>query len=143
MSTDNLILLELNELNFDYIEWYSNKGLLPNFKNVFENFKIVETQSEEKYELLEPWIQWATVHTGKTFDDAIIKTKKGNKYLPNKMARYCTTELKTMPILYWMYEILLIEFLFAQTILTTIIIIKSYILHKNFSFKVKKIVKKK
>lgn len=45
--------------------------------------------------------------------------------------------------LYWMYEILLIEFLFAQTILTTIIIIKSYILHKNFSFKVKKIVKKK
>lgn len=46
-------------------------------------------------------IDWVT---GKTFDDAIIKTKKGTKYLPNKMARYCTTELKTMPILYWMYE---------------------------------------
>jgi len=46
-------------------------------------------------------IDWVT---GKTFDDAIIKTKKGTKYLPNKMARYCTTELKTMPILYWMYK---------------------------------------
>ncbi len=48
-------------------------------------------------------IDWVT---GKTFDDAIIKTKKGTKYLPNKMARYCTTELKTMPILYWMYDII-------------------------------------
>ena len=46
-------------------------------------------------------IDWVT---GKTFDDAIIKTKKGTKYLPNKMARYCTTELKTLPILHWMYE---------------------------------------
>ena len=47
-------------------------------------------------------IDWVT---GKTFDDTIIKTKKGTKFLPNKMARYCTTELKTMPILYWMYEV--------------------------------------
>ena len=46
-------------------------------------------------------IDWVS---GKTFDDSIIKTKKGTKYLPNKMARYCTTELKTLPILHWMYE---------------------------------------
>jgi hypothetical protein len=48
-------------------------------------------------------IDWVS---GKTFDDAIIKTKKGTKYLPNKVARYCTTELKTMPILHWMYDII-------------------------------------
>tara|TARA_R110000796_G_scaffold38870_1_gene97460 strand:- start:56 stop:901 length:846 start_codon:yes stop_codon:yes gene_type:complete len=48
-------------------------------------------------------IDWVT---GKTFDDTIIKTKKGTKFLPNKMARYCTTELKTMPILYWMYDVI-------------------------------------
>jgi len=48
-------------------------------------------------------IDWVT---GKTFDDAIIKTKKGTKFLPNKVARYCTTELKTMPIIYWMYDII-------------------------------------
>jgi len=48
-------------------------------------------------------IDWVT---GKTFDNAIIKTKKGTRYLPNKMARYCTTELKTMPILYWVYDVI-------------------------------------
>lgn len=61
------ILLGLNELNFEYIKFYSEKGLLPNFKNIFNNYKVVETQSENEYKLLEPWIQWATIHTGKTF----------------------------------------------------------------------------
>lgn len=48
-------------------------------------------------------ITWVT---GKTFDKTIIKTKKGKKYLPNKVARYCTTELKTMPIFYWQYKVI-------------------------------------
>ena len=43
-------------------------------------------------------IHWVT---GKTFDETI--EYKGN-YLPNKIARYCTTELKTLPIVYWMYD---------------------------------------
>lgn len=43
-------------------------------------------------------ITWTT---GETFEQ-IIKNHGG--YLPNKMARYCTTDLKTMPILYWMYD---------------------------------------
>ena len=45
-------------------------------------------------------IHWVT---GKTFDKLIIDKKK---YLPNKIARYCTTELKTMPVLYWMYDVI-------------------------------------
>ena len=45
-------------------------------------------------------IHWVT---GKTFDE-VIKYKGG--YLPNKIARYCTTEMKTMPILYWMYNVI-------------------------------------
>ena len=63
------ILLGLNELNLEYIKYYSNKGLLPNFKKLFDDFELVETDSENKYELLEPWIQWATIHTGKTYDE--------------------------------------------------------------------------
>ena len=63
------ILLGLNELNFDYIKFYSNNGHLPNFNYVFKNYKIVETKSEDQYELLEPWIQWVTIHTGKEFKD--------------------------------------------------------------------------
>ena len=61
------VLLGLNELNFEYIKFYSDKGILPNFKFLFQNYKIIETESEEEYKLLEPWIQWATIHTGKTY----------------------------------------------------------------------------
>ena len=63
------ILLGLNELNFDYVKFYINSGLLPNFKKIFEIQTPFETVSEKKYRLLEPWVQWVTVHTGKTFDE--------------------------------------------------------------------------
>lgn len=43
-------------------------------------------------------ITWVT---GRTFDETI--TYK-SEYLPNKIARYCTTELKTFPIIKWMYD---------------------------------------
>jgi hypothetical protein len=63
------ILLGLNELNFDYIQFYINEGLLPNFKRLF-NFQVpIETVSEKEYRLLEPWVQWVTIHTGKTFEE--------------------------------------------------------------------------
>ena len=67
MNTNKTILLGLNELNFDFINYYVNNGLLPNFKSIFKNNKIIRTRSEKEYNLLEPWIQWATVHTGKDF----------------------------------------------------------------------------
>ena len=61
------ILLGLNELNFDYIKFYTNQGLLPNFKKIFEIQPPIETTSENEYKLLEPWVQWVTVHSGKPF----------------------------------------------------------------------------
>lgn len=63
-----MILLALNELNIDYIKGYVNQGKLSNFAKLLEH-GVVNTTSEEKYELLEPWIQWATVQTGKTFEE--------------------------------------------------------------------------
>lgn len=45
-------------------------------------------------------ITWVT---GKTFDQLIVDKAE---YLPNKVARYCTTELKTVPIIHWMYDVL-------------------------------------
>lgn len=63
------ILLGLNELNIDYIKHYVDKGELPNFKTLFDKYKLVKTQSEDKHDLLEPWIQWATVYTGKSYKD--------------------------------------------------------------------------
>lgn len=63
------ILLGLNEINFDFINFYISKGLLPNFKKIFGYQLPIKTISEKKYELLEPWVQWVTVHTGKPFQD--------------------------------------------------------------------------
>ena len=61
------ILLGLNEINFDYIKFYVNQGLLPNFKKIFEIQPPIETVSENDYELLEPWVQWVTIHSGKSY----------------------------------------------------------------------------
>ncbi len=63
-----MILLALNELNIDYIKGYISEGKLTNFKRLLQN-GTVSTISEEKYELLEPWIQWTTVQTGKSYDE--------------------------------------------------------------------------
>lgn len=60
-----VLLLELNEINFDQVRRYADKGELPVFARLIEGHGIVETTSESKYEELEPWIQWVTAHTGK------------------------------------------------------------------------------
>lgn len=66
---NKLLFLELNELNFDAINEYLKQGYsLPNFKRVME-FKNVVTTSEKRFETLEPWIQWPSVHTGKSFSE--------------------------------------------------------------------------
>ncbi len=64
-----IILLGLNELNFDYIKYYIKKGHLNNFKYIFDEYGYQETTSENEYKLLEPWIQWVTVTTGKDYKD--------------------------------------------------------------------------
>lgn len=69
MSLKKTILLGLNELNLDFIRFYINEGKLPNFKRLLDNHGYVETTSEEEYELLEPWIQWVTVHTGLSYHE--------------------------------------------------------------------------
>ncbi|WP_268123048.1 alkaline phosphatase family protein [Roseivirga pacifica] len=69
MQNKKLILLGLNELNLEYVENYISKGHLPNFKHLFENYGYKQTTSEAEYHLLEPWIQWVTLHTGKTYEE--------------------------------------------------------------------------
>ena len=60
-----LVLLELNEINFDAVNFYIKRGVcLPGFKKLIKK-GIINTESETKYEYLEPWIQWASVQLGK------------------------------------------------------------------------------
>ncbi|MDB2549252.1 hypothetical protein N9X44_00785 [Porticoccaceae bacterium] len=63
-----LIFVELNEINFDVVSDYLNKGeTLPGFQLILGKAKATESESE--YDNLEPWIQWPSVHTGKTYTE--------------------------------------------------------------------------
>ncbi len=68
--SSKLLLLQLNEINFDIVSNYLSKSK----KNKFKNLKYLkntyysfETCSENEYENLEPWIQWTSVYLGKNF----------------------------------------------------------------------------
>ncbi|MXO54669.1 hypothetical protein GRI47_11725 [Erythrobacter pelagi] len=62
-----LLFLELNEINFEFLQKYIGKGNLPNFREFLARHGFEETHSEQTYEELEPWIQWVTAHTGLTY----------------------------------------------------------------------------
>ncbi len=64
-----LLLIELNEVNFEAVKHYAAKGLLPTFDKLIKSHGIHTTTSENEYENLEPWIQWITAHTGKTYSE--------------------------------------------------------------------------
>ncbi|MBL8267301.1 hypothetical protein [Steroidobacter sp.] len=61
-----LLFLEFNEINFEDIEYYCQQGVLPNLNRLIANHGWTKTRSEQRYEELEPWIQWVTAHTGKS-----------------------------------------------------------------------------
>ena len=83
MENKSLILLEFNEVSFNYVERYVQQGKLKNFKKFIEECGISKTHSEEKYENLEPWIQWVTVHTGKNYSEHNIFRLGDKKDLNN------------------------------------------------------------
>lgn len=60
-----LILLALNEVNFDIVDLYVKESptSFPNLGRLLGGASIRST-TEAKYELLEPWIQWPSIHTG-------------------------------------------------------------------------------
>jgi hypothetical protein len=61
-------LLELNEINFDVVEKYlsEDSARFPSLKKLLTGARI-RTSCEKQYEELEPWIQWVSVHTNKTY----------------------------------------------------------------------------
>lgn len=59
----------MNEINFEYVKYYINQGKLKNWKYFIDKYGLFIATSEEKYEELEPWIQWPTVRTGMTYKE--------------------------------------------------------------------------
>jgi len=64
-STKRLVLIELNEINFELASRYFATHRLRNFQALMAGPKV-RTSSEASYEMLEPWIQWVSVHSGQT-----------------------------------------------------------------------------
>jgi len=64
MTTTPVILLELNEINFEFVAEYSARGELPHLTQFLARHGLRRTLAERSFEQLEPWIQWVTVHTG-------------------------------------------------------------------------------
>ena len=62
-----LIVLEPNKINFDCLNRYGAQEHLPNLTTFFKRHGYVMTTSEQAYEELEPWIQWAAAHIEKSF----------------------------------------------------------------------------
>lgn len=62
----HIFLIELNEINFEFIEHYAKRGRLPNLSALIRRHGIIHTQSEVRADDIEPWIQWVSAHTGKT-----------------------------------------------------------------------------
>ena len=66
-----LLLIQLNEINFDLVNKYllaSNKNKFTNLRSIKDTYKFFETYAEDKYENLEPWIQWVSLYLGKNFN---------------------------------------------------------------------------
>lgn len=61
-----LLQLELNEVNFEFVRAYG-ADLLPHLNGLISRHGMTETVSEKDYAHLEPWIQWVSAHTGKTY----------------------------------------------------------------------------
>ncbi len=62
-ETRRLVLVELNEINFDIASKYLASAKLPGFAKLLAGASI-RTTAEPQYESLEPWIQWPSVHCG-------------------------------------------------------------------------------
>jgi hypothetical protein len=65
--TQNVILLEFNELSPTLMNRFISQGHLPHFKRFSEESAIYLTEAAERSPYLDPWIQWVTVHTGLDF----------------------------------------------------------------------------
>ena len=63
-----LVLFEINECDFQYFLFGAKKYKFKAILNLFSDKKNTSTFTKDKTEgvNLDPWVQWVSVHTGKT-----------------------------------------------------------------------------
>ncbi len=80
MSTHpRVILLEFNELTPSLLDGFFAQGQLPNFRKFYQESSVFITDAEAEGKLLNPWVQWVTVHTGlSTEEHGLTKLNQGH-----------------------------------------------------------------
>ena len=74
-----LLILELNEFNFEILQKYSNKYNFKNIKKVLNFYHTKSTTKDEylgdnnQHGYLDPWSQWVSIHTLKSSKKHKIK----------------------------------------------------------------------
>jgi hypothetical protein len=80
MKHTSVILIEFNELSPSLMARFIDEGRLPNFKRLRQESEVYVTDAEERAPFLEPWIQWITVHSGKTYrEHGIFNLSDGHR----------------------------------------------------------------
>jgi hypothetical protein len=75
-----LLVLEFNELCPEFIDRFIDQGYLPNFKALREESTTIETLTDATGEDLNPWVQWADVHTGlERGEHGLFRLNEANK----------------------------------------------------------------
>ena len=64
-----VLMLEFNELSPELMHRFITEGHLPNFKRLHDESRVYVTDAQEAQDVLEPWIQWVTVHTGLSYEE--------------------------------------------------------------------------
>lgn len=64
-----LIVLEFNELCPSLMTKFMEMGKLPNFSKLYETSAIYTTDAKTSGSLLNPWVQWVTIHTGMSIEE--------------------------------------------------------------------------
>ena len=81
----SVVLIQLNEINFEIVKKYVDKGYKLNFLEKIFN-ESINTEEEEEYENLEPWIQWLTCFKGEPFKEhKIFRLGDGLKLFGNNI----------------------------------------------------------
>jgi len=65
--SNRVLVLEFNELTPHLVDRFIAEGQLPNFKRLRDESMVCISDAEEDPPILEPWIQWVTVHTGLSY----------------------------------------------------------------------------
>ncbi len=68
-TSEDIIVLEFNELCPELMDRFIGKGMLPNFKKLRDHSVAMITDAEEEVAKLEPWIQWVSIHSGLKADE--------------------------------------------------------------------------